>query len=51
MPGPEVVVDNTAEHERIRRKAIRRLKQSNPNHTYDDVEREVERLKAEEKKT
>jgi len=48
MPGPELVVDNSARDERLIRKAIRRLTQSNPNHTYDDVQDEFERLKKEE---
>lgn len=46
--NPKLVVDNDPDDERRRRKAIRRLKKSKPDHSYDDVLAEADRLKKEE---
>lgn len=48
MPGPKLVVDNEQAQAALERRAIRRLKRLKPNHTYDDVLAEVERIKNEE---
>lgn len=47
MPKPTLVVDNAQRDEQLMRKAIRKLKREKPNHTYDDVVAEVERMKQE----
>lgn len=47
MAKPTLVVDNAQRDERLTRKAIRKLKKEKPNHTYEDVIAEVDRLKQE----